>query len=195
MTSGTSQNLYGIGSFGGQPSELAKLATLIAVAAWLSRKDDRREISTRRSVQAAGIALLALIDHTGSFPFGSERLPQLVHRAAALMPDLALQFIARCLLVLLPFRLTLLKLGAQLFRRLFTLPGLVHRGLDGGPSLFDHAQHRPIEKVLENPHQNQEVDDFQGDGCPVQFHALNLPCSSGVISAAGVRAGDCGTAR
>jgi len=41
-----------------QPGELAKLATLVAVAAWLSRKDDRREISTRRSVQAAGIALL-----------------------------------------------------------------------------------------------------------------------------------------
>jgi len=41
-----------------QPGELAKCATLIAVAAWLSRKDDRREISTRRSVQAAGIALL-----------------------------------------------------------------------------------------------------------------------------------------
>lgn len=41
-----------------QPGELAKCATLIAVAAWLSRKDDRREISTRRSVQAAGIGLL-----------------------------------------------------------------------------------------------------------------------------------------
>lgn len=41
-----------------QPGELAKCATLIAVAAWLSRKDDRREISTRRSVQAAGLALL-----------------------------------------------------------------------------------------------------------------------------------------
>lgn len=41
-----------------QPGELAKCATLIAVAAWLSRKDDRREISTRRSIQAAGIALL-----------------------------------------------------------------------------------------------------------------------------------------
>ena len=41
-----------------QPGELAKCATLIAVAAWLSRKDDRRELSTRRSVEAAGIALL-----------------------------------------------------------------------------------------------------------------------------------------
>jgi cell division protein FtsW len=41
-----------------QPGELAKCATLIAVATWLSRKDDRRELSTRRSVQAAGIALL-----------------------------------------------------------------------------------------------------------------------------------------
>ena len=41
-----------------QPGELAKCATLIAVAAWLSRKDDRRELSTRRSIQAAGIALL-----------------------------------------------------------------------------------------------------------------------------------------
>ncbi len=41
-----------------QPGELAKCATLIAGAAWLSRKDDRRELSTRRSVQAAGIALL-----------------------------------------------------------------------------------------------------------------------------------------
>ncbi len=41
-----------------QPGELAKCATLVAVAAWLSRKDDRREVSTRRSIQAAGIALL-----------------------------------------------------------------------------------------------------------------------------------------
>ena len=41
-----------------QPGELAKCSTLLAVAAWLSRKDDRRELSTRRSIQAAGIALL-----------------------------------------------------------------------------------------------------------------------------------------
>ena len=41
-----------------QPGELAKCATLLAVAACLSRKDDRRELSTRRSIQAAGIALL-----------------------------------------------------------------------------------------------------------------------------------------
>ena len=41
-----------------QPGELAKCATLLAVASWLSRKDDRRELSTRRSIQAAGIALL-----------------------------------------------------------------------------------------------------------------------------------------
>jgi cell division protein FtsW len=41
-----------------QPGEIAKCATLLAVATWLSRKDDRRELSTRRSVQAAGIALL-----------------------------------------------------------------------------------------------------------------------------------------
>ena len=41
-----------------QPGELAKCATLIAIAAWLSRKDDRRELSTQRSVQAAAIALL-----------------------------------------------------------------------------------------------------------------------------------------
>jgi len=41
-----------------QPGELAKCATLLAVATWLSRKDDRRELSTRRSIQAAGIALL-----------------------------------------------------------------------------------------------------------------------------------------
>lgn len=41
-----------------QPGEIAKAATLLAVAAWLSRKDDRRELSTRRSLQAAGLALL-----------------------------------------------------------------------------------------------------------------------------------------
>ena len=40
-----------------QPGELAKCATLLAVAAWLSRKDDKRELSTRRSIQAAGIAI------------------------------------------------------------------------------------------------------------------------------------------
>jgi cell division protein FtsW len=41
-----------------QPGELAKFATLMAIATLLSRKDDRREISTRRSIQAAGMALL-----------------------------------------------------------------------------------------------------------------------------------------
>lgn len=41
-----------------QPGELAKCATLIAIAALLARKDDRREISTRRSLQAAGMALV-----------------------------------------------------------------------------------------------------------------------------------------
>ena len=41
-----------------QPGELAKCATLLAVAAWLSRKDERRELSTRRSVEAAAIALV-----------------------------------------------------------------------------------------------------------------------------------------
>jgi cell division protein FtsW len=44
-----------------QPGELAKCATLVAMAAWLSRKDDRRELSTRRSVEAAGLALLPAI--------------------------------------------------------------------------------------------------------------------------------------
>jgi len=47
----------GIG-FRFQPGELAKCATLLAIATLLSRKDDRREISTRRSIQAAGMALL-----------------------------------------------------------------------------------------------------------------------------------------
>jgi cell division protein FtsW len=41
-----------------QPSELAKCATLLAIATLLSRKDDRREISTRRSIQAAGMAVV-----------------------------------------------------------------------------------------------------------------------------------------
>ncbi len=41
-----------------QPGELAKCATLLAIAAWLSRKDDSRELSTRRTLQAAGLALL-----------------------------------------------------------------------------------------------------------------------------------------
>ncbi len=41
-----------------QPGELAKLATLLAVAACLSRKDDRRELSTRRSLEAAALALV-----------------------------------------------------------------------------------------------------------------------------------------
>ncbi len=41
-----------------QPGELAKCATLLAIATLLSRNDDRREISNRRSIQAAGIALL-----------------------------------------------------------------------------------------------------------------------------------------
>ena len=49
--------LPGVG-FRFQPGELAKFVTLIAVAHWLSRKQDRRELSTRRTLEAAGLALL-----------------------------------------------------------------------------------------------------------------------------------------
>ena len=49
--------LPGIG-FRFQPGELAKCMTLIAVADWLSRKQDRRELTTRRTLEAAGIAIL-----------------------------------------------------------------------------------------------------------------------------------------
>lgn len=49
--------LPGIG-FRFQPGELAKCVTLIAVADWLSRKQDRRELTTRRTVEAAGIAIV-----------------------------------------------------------------------------------------------------------------------------------------
>ena len=41
-----------------QPGELAKCVTLIAVADWLSRQQDRREITTPRTLQAAGLALV-----------------------------------------------------------------------------------------------------------------------------------------
>ncbi|MBK7950393.1 MAG: cell division protein FtsW [Deltaproteobacteria bacterium] len=41
-----------------QPGELAKCVTLIAVADWLSRRQDRREITTQRTLQAAGLAIL-----------------------------------------------------------------------------------------------------------------------------------------
>ncbi len=49
--------LPGVG-FRFQPGELAKCVTLIAVAHWLSRKQDRRELTTRRTLEAAGLALL-----------------------------------------------------------------------------------------------------------------------------------------
>jgi len=41
-----------------QPGELAKCATLLAVAAYLSDCHDRRQLATRHSLQAAGIALI-----------------------------------------------------------------------------------------------------------------------------------------
>ena len=41
-----------------QPGELAKCVTLIAVADWLSRRQERREITTRRTLQAAGLAVV-----------------------------------------------------------------------------------------------------------------------------------------
>ena len=41
-----------------QPGELAKCATLIAVAAWLSRQHERRELSYKPTLQAAGLALV-----------------------------------------------------------------------------------------------------------------------------------------
>jgi cell division protein FtsW len=47
----------GIG-FRFQPGELAKCVTLIAVADWLSRRQDRRELTTRRTLEAAGLAIV-----------------------------------------------------------------------------------------------------------------------------------------
>jgi len=41
-----------------QPGELAKCATLVAVADWLSRKQDRRELTTQRTLQAAALAIV-----------------------------------------------------------------------------------------------------------------------------------------
>jgi cell division protein FtsW len=41
-----------------QPGELAKCVTLIAVAHWLSRRQDRRELTTQRTLQAAGLAVI-----------------------------------------------------------------------------------------------------------------------------------------
>lgn len=41
-----------------QPGELVKCVTLIAVADWLSRRQDRREITTQRTLQAAGLAVV-----------------------------------------------------------------------------------------------------------------------------------------
>jgi cell division protein FtsW len=39
-----------------QPGELVKCVTLIAVADWLSRRQDRRELTTLRTIQAAALA-------------------------------------------------------------------------------------------------------------------------------------------
>lgn len=41
-----------------QPGELAKCVTLIAVAHWLALKQEKREITTRRTLQAAALAIL-----------------------------------------------------------------------------------------------------------------------------------------
>ncbi len=41
-----------------QPGELAKCVTLVAVADWLSRRQDRREITTRRTLEAAGLGIV-----------------------------------------------------------------------------------------------------------------------------------------
>lgn len=41
-----------------QPGELAKCVTLIAVADWLSRRQERREITTQRTLQAAALAVI-----------------------------------------------------------------------------------------------------------------------------------------
>lgn len=49
--------LPGLG-FRFQPGELAKCVTLIAVADWLSRRQDRRELTTQRTLEAAALALM-----------------------------------------------------------------------------------------------------------------------------------------
>lgn len=44
-----------------QPGELVKCVTLIAVADWLARRQDRRELTTLRTIQAAALALIPAV--------------------------------------------------------------------------------------------------------------------------------------
>ncbi len=95
----------------------------------------------------------------------------------ALPPSRSLSTSARCVWYSL--------FNASASRRTASASAIVFAVL--GPPRLDHRQHRAIEKALQQPHQHQEVERFEGEGRPVEFH--------GAPTSAGIRAADCGTAR
>ena len=49
----------------------------------------------------------------------------------------------------------------------------VGQGLfDAGPSTGNHIQHRFVQKVLEDPDQDQEINDLEYKSGPVQLHGV-----------------------
>ena len=53
-------------------------------------------------------------------------------------------------------------------------PRVGQRLFNRGLALSDRVCHRFVQKPLQNPHQDQKVDDLESEGCPVEFHELSL---------------------
>ena len=77
---------------------------------------------------------------------------------------------ARRAAVLDPHRLGL---GAQLF-------GARGGLLDAPPALFQDVLDRPVEKALQDPDEDQEIDDLEQEGGGVQFHGCRTLMDSRV---------------
>ena len=109
-----------------------------------------------------------------ALPLRGQGLGQGLDLAAPFGLELRLESGAQVGLLRLPVGEAALELGLESRRRGLGLPGLLqgpgHARLPPG----QHLPHRPIQEALEKPHQDQEVDDLQGKGGPVDGHGQQV---------------------
>ncbi len=92
------------------------------------------------------------------------RLPRLLRRQIADPDFTELTFLY------LPFGQPRLVLPLHRLRIRLQLFGMLQAALDRLAAALDHRRHRPVEKVRQDPGQDQEIDDFEDERGDVETH-------------------------
>jgi len=125
------------------------------------------------------------VDRRISRPLIGQILRQGLHLPRTLKHQLGFQFSSGLSLFLTPVSQPTLVLRLQTVCPQFGCMRFAQGFLDAGTSLVQRLQHRFVEKALEYPEQDQEVDDLKRESGPVDVHdrfkVVQSMCMTGPI--------------